>query len=302
MCPDDSEFSPKYYLSRASAYFHTEEYLLAKEDCEKALHLYHDEPKAYILLGKSLFKLEAFHECIDVMEYGFELLADHGGTPSSFDQVYLTKAQVAVNTPESYNLAPQVEKASRHVPKLPPPRFVSREEAIQSAAGVPSLPSSWPVQSLGETTLKVGPERSVIFGEGSMGVKLNRGPDGVVRVLSLTHFHQQNILEGNIYVGDVVREMAKVDLRRPVTNIMWGDTVALIRMSPRPVTLVVAKELSEPPRGTTIEMTKQASEELEQNIINEPVKYQIKKQQSVSGGKGAYQRRLAERQAKLSAY
>ena len=304
LCPDDPEYSPKYYVSRASAYFHTHEFMLAKEDCEKSLHLFPDEPQVYILLGKSLYELEAFHECIDVMEYGFELLEETGASPSSFDEVYLTKAKAAVNIPVPSNTNPQSGKqARRAIPKLPPPRFVSREEAIQTTGRVPALPSNWPVQALGETTLKLGPERVVIFGDGPMGVKLNRGPDGVVRVLSTSQSYERHILEGEISVGDVVREMANVDLRRPLTNIMWGDTVALIRMSPRPITLVVAKELSEPPKGTALEITKAATDDLEHQAINyhpNKIKSPTNKR-GVSGG-GAYQRRLAERQAKVSSY
>ena len=55
------------------------------------------------------------------------------------------------------------------------------------------------------------------------------------------------VRNGRIQVGDVVREAAGVDVRRPITNIMWGDTVALVKMAPRPITLVVATELSQTP-------------------------------------------------------
>ena len=49
---------------------------------------------------------------------------------------------------------------------------------------------------------------------------------------------------GDIQKGDLVREAGGVDLRRPITATMWGDTVALIKMAPRPFMLVVAKELT----------------------------------------------------------
>jgi hypothetical protein len=60
--------------------------------------------------------------------------------------------------------------------------------------------------------------------------------------------------KGDIGPGDVIRECAGVDLRRPITNIMWGDTVALIKMAPRPIAFVVAKELSEVPPVVQEEM------------------------------------------------
>jgi len=52
---------------------------------------------------------------------------------------------------------------------------------------------------------------------------------------------------GTIRAGDVVREDVGVDLRRPITNIMWRDTVALMNMALRPIMMVVAKEQSNPP-------------------------------------------------------
>jgi len=300
LCPDDPENSPKYYISRASAYFHINDFLLAKEDCEKSLHLHADNPRAYILLGKALYELQAYHECIDVMEYGFDLLQESGSLPSQFDEVNLSKAKERILLPVDSTANDLPRPHRRSIPKLPPPRFVSREEAIMSTTNVPSLPSNWPVQSVGESTLKLGPERTVIFGEGPMGIKLNRGPDGIIRVLSTSQSYQRNILEGSINVGDIVREMANVELRRPLTNIMWGDTVALIRMSLRPITLIVAKELSEPPKEAADELFRAATEDLENSVANDPSSYRLNNNKISAGG--AYQRRLAERQARLSTY
>lgn len=80
----------------------------------------------------------------------------------------------------------------------------------------------------------------------ALGIKLNRGSDGVVRVMSVTPDTPGSsiVRTGYVQVGDVIREAAGVDIRRPITNIMWGDTVALIKMAPRPITLIVARELS----------------------------------------------------------
>lgn len=94
--------------------------------------------------------------------------------------------------------------------------------------------------------MKFGPERDILFLSEALGIKLNRGPDGIVRVIEVSPEMPGSPIarEGNIEVGDVIREAAGVDIRRPITNIMWGDTVALVKMAPRPITLVVAKELS----------------------------------------------------------
>jgi hypothetical protein len=80
-------------------------------------------------------------------------------------------------------------------------------------------------------------------------VKLNRGPDGVIRVLYVSHQTDGDspiVRDGEIAAGDIVREAVGVDLRRPVTSVMWADTVALIKMADSPIILTVAIELSQP--------------------------------------------------------
>lgn len=88
-----------------------------------------------------------------------------------------------------------------------------------------------------------------MFMSEALGIKLNRGPDGIVRVIDVSPQVPGSPIarQGKIDVGDIIREAAGVDLRRPITNIMWGDTVALVKMAPRPIVLVVAEELNPPP-------------------------------------------------------
>jgi hypothetical protein len=88
-----------------------------------------------------------------------------------------------------------------------------------------------------------------VFLSESLGIKLNRGADGWVRVLWVAREDPGSPIarRGEIQVGYVVREAAGVDLRRPITNVMWGDTVALVKMAPRPIALVVAPEMSDVP-------------------------------------------------------
>ena len=125
------------------------------------------------------------------------------------------------------------------------------------------MPKHWPQQSpRSPSALRCGPEREITFFSESLGIKLNRGPDGIVRVLSVTKETPSSPVarKGDIQAGDVIREAAGVDIRRPITNIMWGDTVALIRLSPRPITLLVAKELSDVPQAV-MEQRRLAEEE-----------------------------------------
>jgi hypothetical protein len=146
------------------------------------------------------------------------------------------------------------------VPKLPPPRFVPREQALAQAPVVPPMPREWPRQSADAPRdgVRCGPERTVEFLSESLGVKLNRGADGFVRVLWVAREDPSSPYlarrGGPIEVGHVVREAAGVDLRRPITNVMWGDTVALVKMAPRPIALVVAPELSDVPAPVLEEM------------------------------------------------
>lgn len=119
------------------------------------------------------------------------------------------------------------------------------QQALSRTPNIPSMPKNWPQQSpRGSQVLHCGEEREVLFLSEALGIKLNRGPDGVVRVVDVSPDLPGSPIarQGRIEVGDVIREAAGVDLRRPITNIMWGDTVALIKMAPRPIVLVVAEE------------------------------------------------------------
>jgi len=123
---------------------------------------------------------------------------------------------------------------------------------------------------LSNLLLHVGPEREVLFHTDSLGIKLSRHTDGYVRILSVTpyraakkNYHpsgsgnnavvgsnnededdeQHKIRTGDIYAGDVVREVCGVDLRYPIDSAVWKMTVGLMKMAPRPLQFVVAREL-----------------------------------------------------------
>jgi C-terminal processing protease CtpA/Prc len=135
---------------------------------------------------------------------------------------------------------------------------------------MPPLPKNWPQQSPRTPTgLQVGPERAIIFLSDALGIKLNRGTDGVVRVMSVTPDTPGSpiVRTGYIEVGDVIREVAGVDIRRPITNIMWGDTVALVKMAPRPITVIVAREISPIPKTFHEER-----ERIESHSVKSPAK------------------------------
>jgi len=105
--------------------------------------------------------------------------------------------------------------------------------------------------------LRVGPEHSITFGPGSLGVRLNRGCDGTVRVLS-TKKDDYRPGDRKLMVGDVVIEAAGVNLSRPITSEMWEDTVDVIRNSKRPMYFLVAQEFSERPPEVVAEFRKES--------------------------------------------
>lgn len=110
-------------------------------------------------------------------------------------------------------------------------------------------------------TLRVGEERTVVILSDTLGITLNRGQDGVIRVLTVAPDtpNAKHARRGEIKTGDVIREAAGIDLRRPLTNIMWSDTVALMKMATRPLHIKVAKELSERPPAVQEEFNKAAA-------------------------------------------
>ena len=128
---------------------------------------------------------------------------------------------------------------------------------LKSAPTAPPIPKQWS-NKLPATPipLHVGPERKVTFLSEAMGVKINRGSDGIVRIVTVEETSQAIVREGVILAGDVIREAAGVDLRRPLTKVMWSDTVALLKISSRPLTLIVAKELSEIPIAVVDELNR----------------------------------------------
>ena len=124
-------------------------------------------------------------------------------------------------------------------------------------------------------TIRVGPERVVIFHSDSLGIKISRHTDGYVRVLSASpssssssqssslppagssserqHFPPSR--EGEVRSGDVVREVGGVSLRSPINTPAWKLTVGLIRMAPRPLRFVVANDLTTDATTTTTTTT-----------------------------------------------
>ena len=117
------------------------------------------------------------------------------------------------------------EKASRAV--VPPKATIPKEV---------EKPKSSPVK------VSQAQENDVIFKSTAMGIRLKRGEDGFVRVVSVTEatIGSSIVRDGTIEPEDRILEAAGIDLRSSITNSQWGDTVAKIRSAPRPMKFVVA--------------------------------------------------------------
>jgi len=262
LVPDDPNLSPDLHMGRAHALNGSRRHESARNDAILAIRS-NPSPAAFSTLAKSLFymknhrgSVEAFRQCQNLLPRGEYL--------GMFDKAYLQKAEAALEEEEASLRAAgrPAPSPQQVVPKLAPPRFVPREQAINTTPSLPPMPKEWPQQSpRSPTAFKCGPEREVVFISESLGIKLNRGSDGLVRVLSVSANTPASPVarNGRIEIGDVVREVVGVDIRRPITNIMWGDTVALIKMAPRPIVLIVAEETSEVPPAVVEELHRAAS-------------------------------------------
>ena len=241
LVPDDGELSPELHLGRAHALNGSRRHESARNDAHLAIRLKPQSPAAYSTLAKSLFYMKDYSGAVEAFDKCRELLPP-GESLGLFDQAYLEKAQAALDEEAaSLRMGDDASKATKTksrypfstaVPKLPPPRFVPREQAIKQVPNMPRMPKQWP-QQLGpkSVTFQVGEERKVFFFSESLGIKLNRGSDGIVRVMHVAPNTAASPIarKGEIKQGDVIREAAGVDIRRPITNVMWGDTVSQVR-------------------------------------------------------------------------
>jgi tetratricopeptide (TPR) repeat protein len=130
LVPDDENLSPELHLGRAHALNGSRRHESAKIDSQLAIKI-KPTPEAFSTLAKSLFYMkdytgavEAFQQCKDALPEGESL--------SMFDRAYLQKAEAALQEeiqngkiPDSAN---KRNGRSAPIPKLKPPKFVSRQE------------------------------------------------------------------------------------------------------------------------------------------------------------------------------
>ena len=121
------------------------------------------------------------------------------------------------------------------------------QQALSSLATPISTDSDFTYQ------IHVGNERPVLFYAQSLGITLNRGIDGYVRVVSASKVDDDQVRDGDIFAGDIVREVNDVDLRMPIDMAVWKMTIALMKMAPRPLKIILAEELIDQNAGADAE-------------------------------------------------
>ena len=135
LIPDDPYLSPELHLGRAHALNGSRRHVSARTDAALAVKI-RPTPEAYSTLAKSEFYLTNYQEAIEAFENCIELMPE-GESLSDFDQAYLEKArslyqeQMEQSGDDAQSVGHSVlstRSTKSVVPKLPPPRFVPREE------------------------------------------------------------------------------------------------------------------------------------------------------------------------------
>ena len=126
LVPDDENLSPELHLGRAHALNGSRRHESAQIDSQLAIKI-KPSPEAYSTLAKSLFYMKDYEGSIIAFENCQELLPE-GETLSMFDRAYLQKAEAALQDTSTIDTTISRLGSSAPVPKLRPPKFVSREE------------------------------------------------------------------------------------------------------------------------------------------------------------------------------
>ncbi|MGK3760651.1 MAG: tetratricopeptide (TPR) repeat protein [Bacillariaceae sp.] len=141
LIPDDENLSPELHLGRAHALNGSRRHESAKIDSQLALKI-KPTPEAYSTLAKSLFYMKDYEGSIVAFGQCKQLLPP-GETLSMFDRAYLQKAEAAMQNELKHGKNQSTMSSSQSVsssrttsrlgssapiPKLKPPKFVSREE------------------------------------------------------------------------------------------------------------------------------------------------------------------------------
>ena len=116
--------------------------------------------------------------------------------------------------------------------------------------------------------------REIVFHSSSLGLRLQRGRDGFVRVCSVAESMIESpssssiVRDGRIFPGDFLLAAGGIKLCCPITSNQWGDVVGWIRNAPRPMTFVVANVPSKKVAQATVVIQSRVRLWLDQCLYN----------------------------------
>ncbi len=136
LVPDDTNLTPQLYIGRAHALNGLQRHEGALNDSMMALGRNPNIPEAHIVLARTYFYVKNFNGAVSSFDKAREILEerDDGSHLSPLDKLYYDKARENCTThhdeimDEESSFQSRAMRAGKPVPKLKPPRFVSREE------------------------------------------------------------------------------------------------------------------------------------------------------------------------------
>ena len=174
----------------------------------------------------------------EVIEYGSSHIALPELTEAYYEHTIDSENDVVDEAEHDVAARYSSRSSVNDTPIVPLPQRMLRQALSSLASPVPTAD----IES--NPQLHVGNERHVLFYTSSLGIRLNRGTDGYVRILSVSQLDNDEDRVGDIFGGDVVREVNGVNLRHtPIDSSDWKMIIGLMKMSPRPLKIVVAEEL-----------------------------------------------------------
>lgn len=137
LVPDDTNLTPQLYIGRAHGLNGLERHEGALNDSMMALGRDPELPEAHIVLARTYFYIRNFAGAVSSFETAKQLLRQRGlgDVMSPLDELYYEKAvqnrdnveaELDLNEEKSYRSSST--RSEKPIPKLKPPRFVSREQ------------------------------------------------------------------------------------------------------------------------------------------------------------------------------
>jgi hypothetical protein len=136
--------------------------------------------------------------------------------------------------------------------------------------------------------------REIVFDSSSLGLRLQRGRDGFVRVCSVAESMIESpssssiVRDGRIFPGDFLLAAGGIKLCCPITSSQWGGVVGWIRNAPRPMTFVVANVPSKKVAQATVVIQSRVRLWLDQCLYNRKLEEEIASREMETESSSSY--------------